>query len=62
VDKQNLLLSTAIQIANQIGLPLLNFNVSSWRAAPAASSNNRHAYRTSLYERFERFEQLRTPP
>jgi hypothetical protein len=41
INKQNLLLSSAIQIANQIGLPLLNFNVSSWRAAPAASSNNR---------------------
>ena len=49
MDKQNLLLSSAIQIANQIGLPLLNFNVSSWRAAPAGL-NNRQVDRTSLYD------------
>lgn len=38
LDKQNLLLASAITIANQQGLPLLNFNVSSWKAAPAAAS------------------------
>ncbi len=34
-DKQNLLLSTAIQIANQQSLPIVSLNVSSWQTAPS---------------------------
>lgn len=49
LDKQNLLLSSAISIANQQGLPLLSFNVSSWRPTSAIpATGNRHGYCLSL--------------